>query len=114
MSYSFRLSALELKRKTYSQHKVRTNLQDRTLDSMFPITSHSNQSALPSELSAPSPANTLSKGREIKESECFLTSVKNLRKSVIKGKHRRQYICPFSIGQEQPTNQNFFSSFSQN
>lgn len=35
----------------------------------------------------------VTKSREIKESECLLTSVKNLRQNVIKSKHRREYVC---------------------
>ncbi|KAK0496296.1 histidine kinase-like ATPase [Armillaria luteobubalina] len=77
----------ESRRKTYSHNKVRTSLQDRTLDSMFPI-------ANPSQIdgSSRTAASVLSPGitkaREIKESECILTSVQNLRHSVVKGKHR--------------------------
>ncbi|KAF9525740.1 DNA binding protein [Crepidotus variabilis] len=82
------------KRKIYSHHKVRTSTQDRTLDSMFPISSHA-PSKLRSGTSLEADSNTsasntpTSKTKDIKESECFLTSVKNLRKAVLKGKHRQ-------------------------
>ncbi|CAA7268441.1 unnamed protein product [Cyclocybe aegerita] len=78
----------EAKRKTYSHHKVRTSLQDRTLDSMFPVPNPS-QAPAASDPTEPTPINAPSKSREIRESECFLTSVKNLRKSILKGKHRQ-------------------------
>ncbi|KAG7446826.1 DNA mismatch repair protein MutL [Guyanagaster necrorhizus] len=77
----------ESRKKTYSHSKVRTSLQDRTLDSMFPIIN-------PGQIEGPSGTaeNVLSPGmtktRGIKESECILTSVQNLRHSVGKGKHR--------------------------
>ncbi|PPQ69850.1 hypothetical protein CVT25_005491 [Psilocybe cyanescens] len=89
-------------RKIYSQHKVRTSVQDRTLDSMFPI-AHPNanvnqiaeSSLLPSssssgaEMATTPPLNTLAKSREVKESQCFLTSIKALRQRLVKGKHRQ-------------------------
>ncbi|KAJ3514094.1 hypothetical protein NLJ89_g2573 [Agrocybe chaxingu] len=78
----------EEKRKTYSHHKVRTSLQDRTLDSMFPVPNPSQAPAI-SDPAEPTPTNAPPKSREIGESECFLTSVKNLRKSILKGKHRQ-------------------------
>lgn len=80
---------IENKKRTYSQHKVRTSLQDRTLDSMFPVV---NPAQL--EKSSTNPSDTQvppSKSRDIKESECFLTSVQDLRKSLVKGKHRRAF-----------------------
>lgn len=93
LEHSERLSAdlfvagIENKKRTYSHHKVRTSLQDRTLDSMFPVV---NPAQL--EKSSTSPSDTQvppSKSRDIKESECFLTSVQDLRKALVKGKHRR-------------------------
>ncbi|KAF4581677.1 DNA mismatch repair protein [Pleurotus pulmonarius] len=80
-------------KKIASQHKVRTSLTDRTLDSMFPVV---NQATQPSPLldakvhdspatQSPSPL----KIRDIKESECYLTSVLNLRHALIKGKHKQ-------------------------
>jgi len=97
MSYRVdkRLLAEVMKRKVYSHHKVRTSTQDRTLDSLFPVanqgsTLSSSSSDVVMSEPMPTPSNTLSKSREIKESECFLTSVKNLRKQVQKGKHRRE------------------------
>ncbi|RDB30347.1 DNA mismatch repair protein Mlh1 [Hypsizygus marmoreus] len=79
----------EIKKKTLSQHKVRTSLKDRTLDSMFPvanpaqITKSSSSKGQPDE---PSPA--IIRSRDIKESECFLTSVTKLRQNLHKGKHK--------------------------
>ncbi|KAM5533891.1 hypothetical protein V8D89_012431 [Ganoderma adspersum] len=79
------------KRKVYSQHKVRTSLKDRTLDSMFPI---AHPSQRPSKESAAdgssSPATPpVLKTQEIKESQCFLKSVRALREAVVKAKHNQ-------------------------
>jgi DNA mismatch repair protein MLH1 len=74
--------------KTLSQHKVRTSLKERTLDSMFPVLNPARINSPPGE----SENNTATPGslnpREVKESECYLTSVKQLRRSVLKGKHK--------------------------
>ncbi|TFK41668.1 DNA binding protein [Crucibulum laeve] len=81
-------------KKTYSHHKVRTSLKDRTLDSMFPVANpqlqrgSSSGDATANETEA-SQVTTTSKIRDIKESECFLTSVVNLRKGPEKWKHRQ-------------------------
>lgn len=82
------------KKKTYSYQKVRTSLKDRTLDSMFPVRN-------PTQIQDEDPSGkgkgkALAEGtstlrREIKESECLLTSVKNLRQNVTKLKHRREF-----------------------
>jgi DNA mismatch repair protein MLH1 len=69
---------------------------------MFPVANHGGTLASSSSDSAKAdpvttPSNTLSKLREIKESECFLTSVKNLRKKVLKGKHRRGFGIHFNV-----------------
>ncbi|EED84901.1 predicted protein [Postia placenta Mad-698-R] len=84
----------QLKKKVLSQHKVRTSLTDRTLDSMFPVISPSQQ---PGSDAATGTTNRTAQEatpgtprvREIKESECFLTSVRDLRQAVLKGRHRR-------------------------
>ncbi|KAJ7145341.1 histidine kinase-like ATPase, partial [Mycena crocata] len=70
-------------KKTLSQYKVRTSLQDRTLESMFPV-------ANPTQIDSRGEGKSVqtSKSREITESECFLTSVKTLRQKALKGKHR--------------------------
>ncbi|PBK94630.1 DNA binding protein [Armillaria gallica] len=78
----------ESRRKTYSHNKVRTSLQDRTLDSMFPIVNPSQIEGSSSRTAASVLSPGMTKAREIKESECILTSVQNLRHSVVKGKHR--------------------------
>ncbi|KAG6831060.1 hypothetical protein H0H92_012983 [Tricholoma furcatifolium] len=76
-------------KKTLSQHKVRTSLKDRTLDSMFPvanplqITKSSSQGKDQTE----STTGTL-RSRDIKESQCMLTSVVTLRQKIVKAKHR--------------------------
>ena len=81
------IPVVEPKKKPYSYHKVRTSLQDQTLDSMFPI---ANQAQIETpKLSEATPINTFSRSREIEESHCLLTSVKNLRQSVVKGRHKR-------------------------
>lgn len=90
-----------MKRKVYSQHKVRTSTQDRTLDSMFPLASKNTVSPLDVTMAEPpnTPSNSL-RGREIKESECLLTSVKDLRRKVQKGKHRRELVfCTYFQGE---------------
>ena len=90
----FRL-AEAIKRKVYSQHKVRTSTQDRTLDSMFPLASQNTSLDVAMAEAPNTPSNALTRGREVKESECLLTSVKELRKKVQKGKHRRELLtCP--------------------
>ncbi|KAF7350452.1 DNA-mis-repair domain-containing protein [Mycena venus] len=73
-------------KKTASQYKVRTSLQDRTLESMFPV---ANPSQIDGAAKGKSAAADTSKSREIKESECILTSVKRLRQNAIKGKHKQ-------------------------
>ncbi|KAH9926723.1 DNA mismatch repair protein MutL [Fomitopsis serialis] len=82
-------------KKMLSQHKVRTSLQDRTLDSMFPVFSPSQQrSGNGSGGGSPNtgtgtgtPPQNAPRVREIKESQCYLSSVKQLRAAVVKGKH---------------------------
>jgi DNA mismatch repair protein MLH1 len=78
--------AEEVKKKTLSQHKVRTSLQVRTLDSMFPVP---NPSRIDPAMKTDNPSTGQQKSREVEESKCFLTSVKNLRQSLAKGKHTR-------------------------
>lgn len=97
-------------KKVYSHQKVRTSTQDRTLDSMFPTASrptpaqsrtHSQgdnaggdsgegeQSPFVAdevEEEAPAPI----KLRDIPESECYLTTVLELRKEIVKGKHHSE------------------------
>ena len=84
-------------RKIYSQHKVRTSMTGRTLDSMFPVVNPGNQvaqsSAAASKADQATPTATLEKAREVHESQCFLTSVISLRAHVAKGKHRRKLKC---------------------
>ncbi|KAK0204070.1 histidine kinase-like ATPase [Desarmillaria ectypa] len=82
------VSEVESRRKTYSHNKVRASLQDRTLDSMFPIVNPSQIEGSSSRTAASVLSPGMTKAREIKESECILTSVQNLRHSVVKGKHR--------------------------
>ncbi|PVG01895.1 DNA mismatch repair protein MutL [Serendipita vermifera] len=70
--------APEAPRKVYSQYKVRTSLQDRTLDSWIPVTQNeSSENAQP-----------VTHVKEIKESECSLTSVGELRAEVLDNRHR--------------------------
>jgi hypothetical protein len=84
----------EQPKKVYSHHKVRTSLADRTLDSMFPVLNSSQIASDQKKSSLPStPTSQLtSRYREIKESECFLTSVKSLRNALVKGKHKGGYL----------------------
>ncbi|KAJ7599268.1 hypothetical protein C8J56DRAFT_185991 [Mycena floridula] len=92
-------SSTAAKRTIPSQHKVRTSLQDRTLDSMFPVNNpnqvgskrkgKAREDAIDVDVDPPTSSQSQGKSREeIKQSECFLTSVKNLRAAVEKGKHR--------------------------
>ena len=71
---------LPLATKLYSQHKVRTSLHDRTLESMIPVLNPSR-----------SDGDDVSKKavglRDIPESSCDLTSILELRKSVQKSVH---------------------------
>ncbi|KAJ8509480.1 hypothetical protein ONZ45_g8355 [Pleurotus djamor] len=80
-----------LPKKVASQHKVRVSLKDRTLDSMFPVRSQSQQqvSAADSVPLPPSQPSSPTKTRDIKESQCFLTSVNNLRNALNKRRHKQ-------------------------
>ncbi|KAI0777761.1 DNA binding protein [Trametes elegans] len=80
------------KRKVYSQHKVRTSLKERTLDSMFPIAHPSQQSGSGEgggEAAGSPRTPPTGRDREIKESQCFLKSVKELRSAVHRVKHNQ-------------------------
>ncbi|EAU81492.2 DNA binding protein [Coprinopsis cinerea okayama7 len=104
------------KTRTYSHHKVRTSLTDRTLDSMFPVvnpnqkTSQSKGTLTGSTSEAPielesedegaerggmsdagvqSTATASTKTRDVPESVCILSSVHELRREVVEGKHER-------------------------
>lgn len=90
-------------KKVYSHQKVRTSTQDRTLDAMFPVSRPTQASSRTQsrgsgadEAGAQSPALADQTGeetpepiklRDIPESECYLTSVLDLRKEVQKNKH---------------------------
>ncbi|KAF5383218.1 hypothetical protein D9615_005029 [Tricholomella constricta] len=76
------------KKKTLSQHKVRTSLEDRTLDSMFPVTNPAQLSKSSSQGEKEDASLGTLKSRDVKESECYLTSVVNLRQKIARGKHR--------------------------
>ncbi|KAI0795447.1 DNA binding protein [Abortiporus biennis] len=75
-------------KKISSQHKVRNSTKDRTLDSMFPILASQQQKPTQGDPSTPA-ARTPGRIHEIKESECYLSSVKSLRAEVGKVKHNR-------------------------
>ncbi|KAJ6571736.1 histidine kinase-like ATPase [Mycena capillaripes] len=81
-----RPAAASAPKKTLSQYKVRTSLQDRTLESMFPVV---NPTQIDELSSGKGKSVDTSKSREIKESECILTSVRKLRQNAIKGKHKQ-------------------------
>ncbi|KAI0088835.1 DNA binding protein [Irpex rosettiformis] len=70
-------------KKTPSHHKVRTSMQDRTLDSMFPILDPSQAVSVESD-----PARPPAKVPDIKLSECNLGSVLQLRDEVANAKHQ--------------------------
>jgi DNA mismatch repair protein MLH1 len=67
----------------YSHHKVRTSLQERTLDSMFSV---ANPVWSASEKDADTRAGNV---RDIQMSDCALTSVGDLRQAVHNGRHKR-------------------------
>ncbi|KAK7042995.1 DNA mismatch repair protein Mlh1 [Paramarasmius palmivorus] len=65
-------------RKVYSQHKVRTSLQDRTLDSMFPVVNPShvqsnsdNTSGRKIKPGGETPTTQQSRYRDVKETDCL-------------------------------------------
>lgn len=66
-------------KKLSSQHKVRTSVQDRTLESMLPMSNTSRSDAGNS-------GKALRLG-EVKESKCDLTSIVQLRGSIMKNIH---------------------------
>ncbi|TFY68327.1 hypothetical protein EVG20_g3609 [Dentipellis fragilis] len=73
-----------------SQHKVRTSMADRTLDSMFPMASGSQAvGQIGNGSGSPGLGGEREKGKAIKESECFLTSVQMLRQRVSRGRHKQ-------------------------
>ncbi|KAI0635254.1 DNA mismatch repair protein MutL [Trametes polyzona] len=81
------------KRKVYSQHKVRTSLKDRTLDSMFPVT-HPSQRTGSGDGQGESAATTPGTPptvihKAIKESQCYLKSIRDLRDAVLKARHHQ-------------------------
>ncbi|KAI0076514.1 DNA mismatch repair protein MutL [Panus rudis PR-1116 ss-1] len=80
-------------KKALPQHKVRTSTKDRTLDSMFPKVNSSQivkgADATEDEGERPETVRRPSRSTEIKESECFLTSVRTLREAVHKVKHHQ-------------------------
>jgi DNA mismatch repair protein MLH1 len=85
------LTASDAKKKILSQHKVRTSLQDRTLDSMFPVVNPAQiggNSGINGKTDDSSPG--ILKPFDVRESECFLSSVRTLRQNLVKGKHRRK------------------------
>lgn len=71
---------LPLATKLYSQHKVRTSLHDRTLESMIPVLN-------PSRSDGDDVSKKVASLRDIHESACDLTSILELRKSVQKSVH---------------------------
>ncbi|KAI9063549.1 DNA mismatch repair protein MutL [Trametes sanguinea] len=92
-SQSMPAPSQQLKRKVYSHHKVRTSLKDRTLDSMFPVMHPSQRTGSGDgggDLGTPgTPPTMRDRDREIKESQCFLKSVKELRAAVARAKHHQ-------------------------
>ncbi|KAF8634832.1 hypothetical protein AX17_004083 [Amanita inopinata Kibby_2008] len=82
-------SGSEVRQKTYSHHKVRMSAQDRTLDSMFPVV---NPAQVESSSKKPVTRTKIRESipyRGIEESDCSLTSINNLRQSLVKGKHKQ-------------------------
>jgi len=87
------------KHKVYPHYKVRTSLTDRTLDSMFPVTNPTQISKFRETQGQTAVERTSSRTQSklssdagtkvIRQSECFLTSVRSLRKEVEKARHNR-------------------------
>lgn len=75
----------DTRKKVYSHQKVRTSLHDRTLDSMFPVANPAQVESQEAPVQNPETPKT----REIKESDCSLTSVKTLRQGLMNDKHQR-------------------------
>ncbi|KAG8832709.1 DNA mismatch repair protein [Serendipita sp. 399] len=86
-------------RKVYSHYKVRTSLQDRTLDEWMPVAGTTSGEGAEKErpITADNDAAgdgvvqeevASSRSKEIKESICRLTSVLELRAEVLTGRHK--------------------------
>ena len=87
-----------------SQHKVRSSQQDRTLESMFPVVhpaargvsddDGSDEVAIVEDdiVEVEEPRSS-SKVKDIPESQCYLTSVSDLRQETLAGKHNRMLIA---------------------
>ncbi|KAG1885385.1 histidine kinase-like ATPase [Suillus subluteus] len=74
-----RASGSQVAKKVLSQHKVRTSLQDRTLDSMIPVTD-------PLRTDSDEPVTAI-RLRDIKESTCHFASITELRRLATKRIH---------------------------
>ena len=88
----------DMRKRIYSHQKVRTSLQDRTLDSMFPIANPAQVESQDAPVQNPETPLS-SKSRDIKESDCSLTSVKVLRHAFIKDKHQGTCLRPLPWNQ---------------
>ncbi|KAG9025968.1 DNA mismatch repair protein [Tulasnella sp. JGI-2019a] len=67
-------------KKALPQHKIRTSMMDQTLDSMFAIND-------PSKVLSSEDAPGARKREDIPESQCILSSIKDMRNDVLKKKH---------------------------
>ncbi|KAG1792786.1 histidine kinase-like ATPase [Suillus plorans] len=74
-----RVSGSQVAKKVLSQHKVRTSLQDRTLDSMIPV-------ADPLRTNSDEPVTAI-RLRDIKQSTCHFASITELRRLATKRIH---------------------------
>ncbi|KAI6007865.1 hypothetical protein EDC04DRAFT_2582604 [Pisolithus marmoratus] len=77
-SYPITVDSFLSVQKSLSQHKVRTSIQDRTLESMLPLNDPSRSD---------DSSGRAVRLRDIKESQCNLTSIAELRQSVVKNVH---------------------------
>ncbi|KAG8873304.1 DNA mismatch repair protein [Tulasnella sp. 331] len=74
-------SPVPVVKKPLPQHKIRTSMMDQTLDSMFAVKD-------PSHMPSAEDATPSSRSREdIPDSQCALSSIKDLRDGVIKRRH---------------------------
>ncbi|TEB13956.1 hypothetical protein FA13DRAFT_1782694 [Coprinellus micaceus] len=93
------------KPKVYAHYKVRTNLKDRTLDSMFPVANPSqltgtqaeqsrsklrpSSQMVPAQLAEESTTSSDTPNVKVRQSEVFLVSIKNLRQEVENARHNQ-------------------------
>jgi len=92
-----------LPKKPLPQHKVRTSLADRTLDSMFavvPTADDKTSQGIGSSTTPQIQQMVARKKDDIIESECFLSSIQSLRKSVLQNRHSGGFLGDVKFGDQ--------------